>query len=389
MSRLLDALRQPEPERRSATAAPLALEPLHTGGTAAEGPSTTRPPRRPPPTGKEGWAPEPVSSQSPPPQRNLFRLVLIVILGGAIPAAIYIWWTDRPPSPLTPLQARLPAATEPPLLADRPSSPPASVATTASSPPLASPPRAPELAGAGQPTIERTIHSRSDDRGLALSDRAHPIRVATPRPATFLSPPAAQTHATAAQALQAAYAALAAGDETRAHTHYAQVLEWLPGNRDALKGLATLALRAGDRTAAAAHFRAVLATDPLDALARSQLLRLGPGEPSATEAAARSLLAAQPNTAAPYVLVGDQLARQARWDEARRAYVAAEAVSPGDPDVLFRLGISCEQLNQGAMARHYYLRAHETALDRPAGFAREVARERAEILARQAEWDAP
>lgn len=84
---------------------------------------------------------------------------------------------------------------------------------------------------------------------------------------------------------------------------------------------------------------------------RQQLASLGPG---ARESRLRSLIAEFPGDAQIRFELGNLLARQTRWPEARRAYRNAADLAPEHPDIHFNLAVAHEQLGaESAALRHY------------------------------------
>ena len=98
--------------------------------------------------------------------------------------------------------------------------------------------------------------------------------------------------------------------------------------------------------------------------------------------AAPSSRAADAEASVLYFALGNQHARQGRWDEARLAYSKALAADPGNPDFAFNLAVSLDQLHQPADALEHYRRALELASTRMAHFALESARLRVQQLSR-------
>ena len=157
-----------------------------------------------------------------------------------------------------------------------------------------------------------------------------------------------------------------------ARRDYEQALRTDPNNVDALLALAAIAQRQG-RTADADRYqqRAYIA-DPRDAGAQAAALGGNSGsDPMATESRLKTLLAAQPESAQLNFALGNLYAKQARWSEAQQVYFNAVAGDTDNPDYLFNLAISLDQLRQPKLAAQHYRMALEAAERRPAAFDRE------------------
>ena len=184
--------------------------------------------------------------------------------------------------------------------------------------------------------------------------------------------------------VQSGYAAYQAGDLAAATADYEQALREDAGNRDALLGLAALEIRAQRYEHAEARYRRVLQSDPRDPYAHAGLLALRAEriDPVQAESRVKTMLAADAEASVLYFTLGNQHARQGRWDEARLAYSKAQAADAGNPDFAFNLAVSLDQLHQPAAALEHYRRALELAATRTAHFALESARERVRQLSR-------
>jgi tetratricopeptide (TPR) repeat protein len=178
----------------------------------------------------------------------------------------------------------------------------------------------------------------------------------------------------------AGYEAFQAGNLAVAKQDYQRLLQTDPWNRDALHGLAAIAQREGRGSDAEALYARLLEADPRDALAQGALFGLraqrGQGDPVAAESRIKSLLATQPDSAALQFALGNVYARQNRWSEAQQAYFQALTGDADNPDYLFNLAVSLDQLHQAKLAGQYYGRALTAADARPAAFDRDQAANR-------------
>ena len=184
--------------------------------------------------------------------------------------------------------------------------------------------------------------------------------------------------------MQSGYAAYQAGDLPLARAEYQHALREDASNRDALLGIAAVEARSGRAAEAESHYRRLLQADPRDPHAHAGLLALRAQrvDPLQAESRIKTLLANDPEAGVLYFSLGNQYARQSRWDEAQLAYARAHAADAGNPDIAFNRAVSLDHLHQRAAALEQYRLALELASARSAHFALESARERIEQLAR-------
>jgi tetratricopeptide (TPR) repeat protein len=150
-----------------------------------------------------------------------------------------------------------------------------------------------------------------------------------------------------------------------ARQDYEGVLHNDPTNVDSLLSLAAIAQRQG-RTSDAAHYRQrALAADPRDP---SAIALSSNGDSPDQEARLKTLLSAQPESALLNFALGNHYAKQGRWDEAQQAYFNAVAGDSGNPDFLFNLAVSLDQMHQSKVAAQHYRLALEAGEQRPAAF---------------------
>lgn len=268
------------------------------------------------------------------------------------------------------------------LVAQAPSAP-----RTVEAPPPAPPSPAPQLAPA--PPSTTTPPPATLAAATAEIDRKPPATGTKP---AHTSPPApTPPHASApvrvlGSASQAnpvaieGWEAYQAGNLAAARGAYERLLASEPWNRDALHGIAAIALREGRIADAEAAYRRVLAADPRDALAQAGLAGLHApsetGDPAAAEGRLRALLAGQPDSPTLHFALGNLHAHQGRWAEAQEAYFAASTGDTDNPDILFNLAVSLDQLRQPRLAADFYRQALAAAERRPAGFDRAAAADR-------------
>lgn len=177
--------------------------------------------------------------------------------------------------------------------------------------------------------------------------------------------------------LERGYSALNQGDTAVAKTAYAQALGNDPRNIDALSGMAVLAQRAGNLDQAADYYRRLIEADPHNAFALAGLIGLHTQmNPAEAEMRLKQALSTQPDSAPLNFSLGNLCAAAKRWPEAQQAYFRAVTADPGNPDYLFNLAVSLDQLRQPRLAASYYAQALAAARSRPASFNQAMANER-------------
>lgn len=169
--------------------------------------------------------------------------------------------------------------------------------------------------------------------------------------------------------LEQAYAAFNRGELDLAQAAWQKALAADPRNADALHGLAAISAQRDKTEEAAALYLRALEADPKDALALAGLLALKmPADTLQTESRLKTLLAEQPDS--PYLnfALGNLHARSMRWAEAQQDFFKAHVAEPANPDYLFNLAVSLDQLRQPRLAVQYYNQALAAAAQQPAGF---------------------
>ena len=302
------------------------------------------------------------------PSRKLFGIAIGVATLCAIAAIGLYFWTELQPK--SGLQAsRVLTA-----------SPPAMPSTPIAAPSVAQPPAMPAIAGL-------TI---SSDDSAPTSKEPPATAVEEPVAVKAASLPSKKLFQVSTavplsnQALDRAYDALARGDNATAKTAYAQVLGNDPKNADALAGLAVIAQRSGNAELAADYYLQMLDADPRNATAMAGLMNLQSRmDPGVAETRLKQALSSQPDSAALNFSLGNIYSRSKRWNDAQQAYFKAMAGDPGNPDYLFNLAVSLDQMHQPKLAEKYYVQAVAAAEIRPAGFDKARVNERLQKLQQQ------
>lgn len=167
------------------------------------------------------------------------------------------------------------------------------------------------------------------------------------------------------------YRLLQAGNLSGAKAAYTEALRNDPRNADALHGLATIALQQGKTDDAAGAYLRILEANPADPAAQAGLIGLnGQGDPIAGESRIKSLISTQGELPVLNFALGNLYARQERWNDAQQAYFKAVTGDAGNPDYLFNLGVSLDQIHQPRLAADYYRQALKAAETRQSAFKR-------------------
>ena len=290
------------------------------------------------------------------PNPNRLFHVALGALGIAVIATVgYFWYQLRPapaimPSHPAPAIAAAPAM-DSPAPVDRASLPGLPHPVVASTP-------QPEPAAAPAAPFPVPPTQRATSPAKAAARPKPPIAEGIAEPKESPRPPSVARAAVIHPRVQSGYAAYQAGDLAAASADYEQALREDAANRDALLGLAALEIRAQRYEHAEAHYRRVLQSDPRDPYAHAGLLALRAErvDPVQAESRVKTMLAAGTEAGVLYFTLGNQHARQGRWDEARLAYSKAQAADAGNPDFAFNLAVSLDQLHQPAAALEHYRR---------------------------------
>lgn len=253
-------------------------------------------------------------------------------------------------------------------------------------PPPAPQPMPPAAAIPAQPPA--TLATRTDDATLFAPRRETPparspfAETDTPSPIRLT-----RTRPEADPGLTRGQASLQRGELDLARRDFEQVVQRDPNNTDALLALAAIAQRQGRPSDAEALRQRALVANPSDAATQAAALTGSAAEadPQGTESRLKSLLSAQPESAALNFALGNLYARQSRWPEAQQVYFNAVAVEGDNPDYLFNLAVSLDHLRQSRLAGQHYRMALEAASRRPAAFDRAGVEKRlGELMPEQA-----
>ena len=295
---------------------------------------------------------------------GLLTLVATVGIGG------YFWWQMQPPAGglATSGMAALPSAAPPPSMAAAASVVTAdasgqSAATT--TPDSANHPATTASASGKSGDPDGLIPPRRETRRAMSASVATPPGVARPTDSIRVSAAPQKLN----PSLEQAFLAFNRGETNLAQAAWQRVLESDPKNSDALYGLAAIALQHQQPNLAADYYLRALEANPKDALALSGLASLkGNADPQQTESRLKNLLAEQPDSPFLNFALGNLYARNTRWADAQQAYFRAHVADPRNPDYLFNLAVSLDQLRQSRLAIQYYNQALGAVTLQPVGF---------------------
>lgn len=310
------------------------------------------------------------AKQAAPENNRSFAITAgIAGLIGAIGIGAYFWWQLQPKGGLgAPPAAALPAAAlpAPAQIAAAPPSPHAPAPAIAAVPPA---PTFNEPASSASPPAPPVHTWATDEENTAPPRRTAPKTA--PSAAAGLKSPIRLSSSTQKidPLLDQAWQAFNSGEVELARAAWQKVLAADPRNSNALHGLAALAQQRRQPDEAAEYYLRVLEADPKDALALAALTSLRiPTDAQQTESRLKTLLAEQPDSPWLNFALGNLYARGARWADAQQAYFRAHAADPANPDYLFNLAVSLDQLRQPRLALQYYGKALVAAAKQPAGF---------------------
>ena len=327
---------------------------------------------------------------APGNNRNFAIAVGVVTLLAVSGIGGYFWWQLQPkgglvatvatgaplPPPATPASAAPIVAPQPP--AAVPPAPTFSGPGVASAPSAALAPLAPLAA---PPATSRNYDA--DENAAPPPPRRTETRPIQAAPAAQAQSPVrlSMGQQKINPLLDQAYQAFNRGEIDLAVANWQKVLASDPRNADALHGLAAVAQQRQQTGEAADYYLRALEADPKDALALSGLVSLRtPTDTQSTESRLKTLLAEQPDS--PYLnfALGNLYARSTRWAEAQQAYFKSHSADPGNPDYLFNLAVSLDQLHQPNLAIQYYKQALAAVTRQPVGFDAAQVATRLKIL---------
>lgn len=155
-----------------------------------------------------------------------------------------------------------------------------------------------------------------------------------------------------------AYQAFNRGDDAAAQQAYRQALLADVRNIDALLGMAAIAVRQGRQQDAVGWYQQVLQVEPRNGMAQAALLDLqGQADPLSSETRLKNLISQQPEAAYLHAALADHYADQGQWPLAQQSYFQAHHLDAANPEYVFNLAVSLDQLGKSSLALQYYQQA--------------------------------
>jgi len=183
-----------------------------------------------------------------------------------------------------------------------------------------------------------------------------------------------------------AFDAYRAQNYKRAENNYLEALEIEPHHPDALAGLAAVYQQTGRKGRAAEIYRKLLAFDPGNTAAASEIISLRSiGFDPDSESELKHLLQRFPKSHHLYFALGSLYVESGRWADARLEFLAAHQLAPLNADYSFNLAVSMERLGRFSEARSYFETALSTAEENSNVDKNAVARYLDDMAARQRE----
>ena len=181
--------------------------------------------------------------------------------------------------------------------------------------------------------------------------------------------------------LDAAWLAYESGRYDVAKVMYKDILSIEKNNRDALLGLGAIAVIEKDNAVARYVYLAVLEQDPRDSMATAALASLH--DESALESDEQyliSMLEKNPGAQHLNFALGNNYAKQNKWQSAQQHYFDAWQSDDENADYIFNLAVSMDQLNKQQQAVSFYKDSLVKAVNKQVSFSRQAVQKRIKEL---------
>ncbi|MGR8946412.1 MAG: tetratricopeptide repeat protein [Gammaproteobacteria bacterium] len=186
------------------------------------------------------------------------------------------------------------------------------------------------------------------------------------------------------QKVALAYEAYKAKNYEQARIFYEQALDIRPQDTNALNGLAALALLENDKETAHRLYSKVMKLDPRNATAKTAIFQIEGGVGNrVTESQLKLLLDEGGDPGAINFALGTLYARHLRWNDAQLAFFEAVRQRPNNPDYLYNLAVSLDQIGQHKAALNFYQQAIAASDDSSAGFNAALVLSRIQAISTQ------
>ncbi len=158
--------------------------------------------------------------------------------------------------------------------------------------------------------------------------------------------------------LMEAFAAWQSGDVAVAERRYREALAVSPRHPNALEGLGAVLRHTGRDDEALPVYESLLALDPGNDVAAAALVAATSSNASGIDEL-RKLMERHPNSAPLYDALGEALAADDRWADARVSFERAAGIAPHRADYVFNLAVALDRLGRSADAEAHYRRSLE------------------------------
>ncbi len=180
------------------------------------------------------------------------------------------------------------------------------------------------------------------------------------------------------ETLEQAWLAYDSGQYDTANKLYKKVLNIEKNNRDALLGLGAIAVIEKNNVMAKSVYLSLLESDPRDSIAIAALANLKNSDVAtkADENHLLNMLQKNPGDAHLSFALGNVYAQQNQWKLAQQAYFSAWQVDAENPDYLFNLAVSMDQIGKQKQAAVFYRDSLIKADNKQVSFSREAVQKR-------------
>ena len=156
------------------------------------------------------------------------------------------------------------------------------------------------------------------------------------------------------------------GDIPEAERIFNRVLEIAPKNHRSLVGLASVEMRKGNTDQANFLYRRVLREDPKNSIALVALISsTGVADPIRETSRLKQWLYEFPNAPQLHFALGNVYASQRQWNKAYGAFSDANQLHRNNPEILFNLAVTLDQMRNYDDALKYYKKALNLAQTLP------------------------
>jgi len=151
------------------------------------------------------------------------------------------------------------------------------------------------------------------------------------------------------------YDAYQARNLEQAEKHYNNALLIEPNHADALVGIAAVYSQTGRTAAALSTYEKLLSVDPSNANAISGILTIHARDSeSDSESELKYLIQQYPDADPLHYALGSLFVSQARWPDAKQAFLAAHKIAPDNSNYSYSVAVSMENIGRNNAAKSFY-----------------------------------